>query len=95
MEVRGLILLRISDAEYGRIAIVVDNDDKLGFQLQVCDFASRVWVLVEGLKSRVVSSLFTHEQWLDKTSRYATILYQFSCNFMGKRPSIANIFVCR
>ena len=36
MEVRGLILLRISDAEYGRITIAVDNEDKLGFQLQVC-----------------------------------------------------------
>ena len=35
MEVRGLILLRISEAEYGRITIAVDNEDKLGFQLQV------------------------------------------------------------
>lgn len=35
MEVRGLILLRISDAEYGRITIAVENDDQLGFQLQV------------------------------------------------------------
>ncbi|XP_046853319.1 coatomer subunit delta-like [Xenia sp. Carnegie-2017] len=34
MEVRGLILLRISDAEYGRITIAVENDDQLGFQLQ-------------------------------------------------------------
>ncbi|XP_028400198.1 coatomer subunit delta-like [Dendronephthya gigantea] len=34
MEVRGLILLRITEAEYGRITIAVDNDDKLGFQLQ-------------------------------------------------------------
>ena len=36
MEVRGLILLRISDAENGRITIAVENEDKLGFQLQVC-----------------------------------------------------------
>ena len=36
MEVRGLILLRISEAEYGRITIAIDNEDKLGFQLQVC-----------------------------------------------------------
>lgn len=35
MEVRGLMLLRISEAEYGRITIAVDNDDKLGFQMQV------------------------------------------------------------
>ncbi|CAB3990872.1 Coatomer subunit delta [Paramuricea clavata] len=34
MEVRGLMLLRISEAEYGRITIAVDNDDKLGFQMQ-------------------------------------------------------------
>lgn len=36
MEVRGLMLLRISDAEYGRITVAVDNQDKFGFQMQVC-----------------------------------------------------------
>lgn len=35
MEVRGLVLLRISDAEYGRITITCENNDNLGFQLQV------------------------------------------------------------
>lgn len=34
MEVRGLVLLRISDAEYGRITIACENNDNLGFQLQ-------------------------------------------------------------
>ena len=35
MEVRGLVLLRISDAEYGKISIAVENNDTHGFQLQV------------------------------------------------------------
>jgi hypothetical protein len=43
MEVRGLILLRISQAEYGKISVAVDNDDKLGFQMQVCwQFSSSI-----------------------------------------------------
>lgn len=34
MEVRGILVLRISDAEYGQITIAVENNDNLGFQLQ-------------------------------------------------------------
>ena len=37
MEVRGILVLRISDAEYGQITIAVENNDNLGFQLQVCN----------------------------------------------------------
>ena len=35
MEVRGMILLRISDAEYANIAIAVENNDTRGFRFQV------------------------------------------------------------
>lgn len=35
MEIRGLVLLRISDSQFGRICLKVENDDKKGFQFQV------------------------------------------------------------
>lgn len=34
MEIRGLVLLRISDSQFGRICLKVENDDKKGFQFQ-------------------------------------------------------------
>lgn len=35
MEVRGLILLRISDAQFGKIRLSLENNDDKGFQMQV------------------------------------------------------------
>ena len=35
MEIRGLVLLRISDSQFGKICLKVENDDKKGFQMQV------------------------------------------------------------
>ena len=35
MEVRGLVLLRVSDAQYGKIRLTVENNDDKGFQMQV------------------------------------------------------------
>lgn len=36
MEIRGLMVLRISDNEVARIKLGVENNDDKGFQLQVC-----------------------------------------------------------
>ena len=38
MEVRGLVLLRVSDAQYGKIRLSVENNDDKGFQMQVLLF---------------------------------------------------------
>ena len=35
MEVRGLVLLRIADAQFGKIRLSVENNDDRGFQMQV------------------------------------------------------------
>lgn len=35
MEIRGLVLLRISDLQFGKICLKVENNDKKGFQMQV------------------------------------------------------------
>lgn len=35
MEVRGLVLLRIADAQFGKIRLNVENNDDRGFQMQV------------------------------------------------------------
>jgi len=34
MEVRGLVLLRIADAQFGKIRLNVENNDDKGFQMQ-------------------------------------------------------------
>ena len=39
MEVRGMILLRISDPSLTGICMVTDNCDTRGFQMQVFDFS--------------------------------------------------------
>ena len=38
MEVRGLVLLRVSDPDLCKVAVVCNNNDKQGFQMQVCVF---------------------------------------------------------
>jgi len=35
MEIRGLMVLRISDSEMAKIKLSVENDDNRGFQMQV------------------------------------------------------------
>ena len=35
MEIRGLVLLRIADAQFGKIRLGVENNDGKGFQMQV------------------------------------------------------------
>ena len=35
MEVRGLVLLRIADPQFGKIRLAVENNDNKGFQMQV------------------------------------------------------------
>ena len=37
MELHGMIMLRISDDKFGRIRLHVENEDKKGVQLQVCE----------------------------------------------------------
>lgn len=37
MEVRGLVLLRIADAQFGKIRLSVENNDDRGFQMQVLE----------------------------------------------------------
>ena len=40
MEIRGLVLLRIADAQFGKIRLSLENTDDRGFQMQ----ASR-WII--------------------------------------------------
>ena len=40
MEIRGLVLLRISDAQFGKICVKVENNDDHGFQMQVTEFST-------------------------------------------------------
>ena len=35
MEIRGLILLRVADAQFGKIRLTLENNDDKGFQMQV------------------------------------------------------------
>lgn len=35
MEIRGLILLRVADAQFGKIRLSLENNDDKGFQMQV------------------------------------------------------------
>ena len=35
MEIRGLVLLRVADAEFGKIRLSLENNDDKGFQMQV------------------------------------------------------------
>ena len=35
MEIRGLVLLRISDPQFGKICVKLENNDDKGFQMQV------------------------------------------------------------
>lgn len=37
MEVLGMITLRVTDEKNGRISILLNNNDKKGAQLQVCE----------------------------------------------------------
>ena len=36
MEVRGIVMLRITDPNMAKISIAYDNNDNKGFQMQVC-----------------------------------------------------------
>lgn len=40
MEIRGLVLLRISDSQFGKICVKVENNDDHGFQMQVTEFST-------------------------------------------------------
>ena len=47
MEIRGLILLRVADAQFGKIRLNMENNDDKGFQMQVHNAPFK---LTEGLE---------------------------------------------
>ena len=52
MEIRGLVLLRVADAQFGKIRLSLENNDDKGFQMQV----SFTLKIVYGLIKQSVSS---------------------------------------
>ena len=36
MEIRGLVVLRVADAQFGKIKLTLENNDYKGCQMQVC-----------------------------------------------------------
>lgn len=53
MEVLGMITLRVTDEKNGRISILLNNNDKKGAQLQVCETTQHVMVSACILKGKL------------------------------------------
>lgn len=46
MEIRGLVLLRVADAQFGKIRLSLENNDDKGFQMQVSFMVKIVFALI-------------------------------------------------
>ena len=47
MEIRGLVLLRVADAQFGKIRLSLENNDDKGFQMQVSFRLKVVYALIK------------------------------------------------
>ncbi len=70
MEVRGMALLRISDTNFARISLIMENNDNRSFQMQVCWIIFLVYnVLVTFIWVRINyhTSLIIQTFWVSKS----------------------------